>query len=275
MRKILICSVILVLLSSFVFGEDLSDLEKSQINELQQLRMEIKAYDSVADAVKKVDAFQENLLASPVYNELGEEAKLLLESIIIWERYNWLYELDPKSKDLEKIMVDLHKKLKDWIETKEEVSPWGYCVVADITSSTLQYLSMGDAMKEGLNVKKYYEEALEEDDDMCWVFMNLAQWYFHAPGFAGGGKKKALTYFEKAAEEAETTPEKFFALLFLSQGLFENNRKDECKAVLSEIEEIVPGSSYVDFVKNLNAADFSLYYYIVNREKVEKELNKQ
>lgn len=262
-------------LSFWAFGNDLSDLDLAQINDLQQLRMEMKAYDSVEEAVKKIDAYEENLLASPSYNELGDEAKLLLESIIVWERYNWLYELDPKSKDLEKIMVDLQKKLKDWVETAEDISPWGYCVAADITSSTLQYLSMGDAMKEGLNVKKYYEEALEEDDDMCWALMNLAQWYFHAPGFAGGGKKKSLTYFEKAVSEAETDSEKFFSLVFLSQGLFENNRKDECKAVLAKLDTIVPNSTYVEFIKKLNEADFSLYYYVVNREKVEKELNKQ
>lgn len=276
-KKFLLVLISLVAFTSNLFCKAFNDFELKTINDLQNLRMELRAYKSSDESLKILSEYEANLKSDEIQNQLGEEAKYLLDIILVWENYNWKYEIDPKSKELEKTMINLFNKAKSRIEENKngDINPWVYSSTADITSSSLQYLSMGDAMKEGLNVKKYYEEALKKDSNFAWGTMNLAQWYFHAPGFAGGGNKNALPFFEKALTLAKTPSEKFFASLFLSQSYYELKEKDKCLNLLNSIEEITPDSSYIKFIKKLNDAGYSLFYYTVNRDKVEEKLNKK
>lgn len=276
MRKNLLI-VILLVLAANIFAVGFNDFEKSKIDELQALRMELKAYYTTDDAVQQVEAFAQKLNSIEDQKLIGKEAKLLLDSIIGWEIYNWHYEVDPKSEKLKTIMLELHSSLKNYIKNNEnsDINPWIYSCAGDITSSTLQYLSKTDAMKEGLAVKKYYEIALEKDSQMSWALMDLAQWYFHAPAFAGGGKRKALSYFEKALDASKTQSEIFFSKIFLSQGLYENDKTVEAATMLESLQELVPNSNYIKFLQRLNKAGYSLFYYTVNREKVDEKLNLQ
>ena len=260
-----------ILKTMIIFATGFSEFEIEQINNFHQLRMEMKAYDNTESALKKLDESSEKIANNEIQENLKEEAKFYFDVCIDWERYNWLYEMDRKKNELKNMMLDIYNRAETFLKNheKEKLNPWIYGCVGDIISSTLQYLSLGEAMKQGLAIKKLYEQSLELDENISWVLMNFGQWYFHAPTFAGGGKKKALVFFEKAINVCKTESESFYANMVLSQCLFELNRKDECDAALSIMDKLTPHSTFVAFLKKLNADGFSYYYYVVNRDKFE------
>jgi hypothetical protein len=100
----------------------------------------------------------------------------------------------------------------------------------------------------------------------------MAQWFFHAPAIGGGSKKKAQELFQVALKNASGKGETFYTNLLYSQFLLDQNDKKNASAYLSKAESIQPDSKKIVSVKKLNDNGFTLFYYMLNTEKVEKKL---
>ena len=87
--------------------------------------------------------------------------------------------------------------------------------------------------------------------------------------------RAAYEEIEKALDASKTQSEIFFSKIFLSQGLYENDKTVEAATMLESLQELVPNSNYIKFLQRLNKAGYSLFYYTVNREKVDEKLNLQ
>ncbi|MCR5699557.1 MAG: hypothetical protein K6G52_07940 [Treponemataceae bacterium] len=207
---------------------------------------------------------------------IGEETRIIVENILAQEKYNNIYADFPKSKELKPLITDRYSKTKDFLDKNKElssdISKYFYVVAGDVLSSSLQFLPLSKAMNEGLQIKVYYEKALELDPNFSYCLANYGQWLYHAPGFAGGSKKTALECFHKASENAKTPFEIYYANFLVSQTEFENKNYEEASAALEKSLSAREGNVYMTFIKRINDLGYSIFYYIPNREKVDKML---
>lgn len=252
----------------------LTEAEAGVLAETTDFRFSLKTAASCAEAVEKIDAYAARIAENTANAAVSDEIKLVLENILVWEKYNYLYESDIKHPDLEPLIKTQYEKVKAWFKTHsgEPHSTWLYYTAGDILSCCMQFLPLTTAMSEGLTVKKYYDTALEQDPYMVFTLINIAQWYFYAPAISGGGKKKAHTALETARAVAKTVPEQFYATLLLSQVLFEEGEKRESAELLADADELYPGTYEARSFSALNGAGYSYFYYTLNREKVDKKL---
>lgn len=266
----------LFLVSSFFVFADISmtDFEKSFMQEITEFRWRLALYDDFAEVAEKCDEFSKYVNSGEISSNLSEEILLSVNNILVWEKYNALYEINQEDSSLEEFLTAQYKKIRSYFKEhkNQEHSKWLYVTAGDILSSSLQYLPLGTAMNEGLTIKKYYDLALEEDSDFVFCLINIAQWYFHAPKISGGGKGKAMKAFLHAEKAAETDAEKYYAKLLLSQSFFEDGSKAEAKRLLDECETLLPGSRTVAFYKLLNKNGYCYFEYPQNRKKIDAKL---
>lgn len=205
---------------------------------------------------------------------MDEEILLSANNILTWEKYNALYEINPKNKELEPFLTAQYKKIRAYFKSHkgETHNKWLYVTAGDILSSSLQYLPLSSAMNEGLTIKKYYDKALENDPEFVFCLINIAQWYFHAPVISGGGKGKAMKAFLNAEKSAKSEAELYYAKLFLSQSYFEDGKKEKAAELLAEAEKLLPDSRTVKFYRFLNENGYYYFEYPEHREKINAKL---
>jgi len=268
---------LLLTFSFSVYAVELTDFENQMIQETLEFRFSLILCQTPDEAISKIDEFYTELTSEQVKNQLSEEIQIVVESMIMHEKYNYIYEKEIKSPLLEPIITGEYHKIKDYVSRhkKETYSIWFYAASGDILSASLQFLSIGDAMKEGLTVRKYYDAALEQKPDFSYCLMNMAQWYYYAPAVSGGSKEKALSFFNQAVQGATCNYEAYFSNLWLSQFYFEKKQTADCEKYFDASEKLLGKNRYNDFIKYLNDNDFSLLYYTPNREKVEKKIAKK
>lgn len=273
MKKAYLFVLALILLLPAAAGALAPD-EYEAIDGVLDFRMRLTALPSPDDAVAAADAYMEKISRLTEDGEISAEASLIIMNMLVWEKYNYIYETDMNSPVLEELLMGQYRILTEWLSTHrgEKHDKWLYCSAGDILSSGLRFFAVGTAMKEGLNVKKYYDAVLAEDPDMCFALFNIAHWYFFAPGISGGSKRKAAECFARAEQAARNDAELFFAKAYHSQMLYENGDTAGCGRKISEAERIMPGSRYTEKLRRVNAAGHSIFYYTLNKEKMDREL---
>src|SRR5574344_248782 len=276
-KKIFIILLMSISTMTYIFSNSqLTDNEQTIIDDTLKFRMDIAAAETPAKAIEMIDSYTEKLPTKATYNSSSDEIKLVIQNMLVWEKYNYIYETnvdDPRLKDL---LVNQYKIITDWLKShkNEKINKWLYCSAGDILSSGLRFFSRTTAMKEGLNVKKYYDLILKEDPDMTFALFNIAHWYFYAPAISGGSKKKAFECFEKAVDKAKSPAELYFSKVYFSQVLFENKQYDECETQKNEARSILPESRYIELLDTVNNMGYSIFHYTLNKEKMDKEICK-
>lgn len=275
------------LMKKFVFGlmiffagvfcfanAELTEFESKIMAEITDFRWKLALFDDFEKAAQACDEFSSYVNNPETAENLSEEILLSANNILTWEKYNALYELNPKNKELEAFLTAQYRKIRSYFkEHKKEVhNKWLYVTAGDILSSSLQYLPLSTAMNEGLTIKKYYDKALDNDPEFVFCLINIAQWYFHAPAISGGGKGKAMKAFLAAEKAAKTDAELYYAKLFLSQSFYENGDKQKAAELLDQAENLLPGSRTVKFYRFLNEHGYYYFEYPENREKINKKL---
>lgn len=273
MKKLLSVIFLSIILSS-VFAVDFTDVEKAKFQKIHKMRPELGCMASYKDAVDTLNtelALLENEKAT-----YSEEFYLTIENILTWEKYNYLLEIEFKDPQLEPLITAQYKKVREYINShkNEKFNPWFYETAADVLASSLQFLSLNKAMSEGLNVKKYYDDALEIDPDFSFALMNVAQWYYYAPAISGGGKNKTLKSLIQAVEKAQDNVDKFYSCAMLSQIYFDMGKKEEAAKYLEEATNLYPESKHTQKLKIINENNYSYFSYVTDREKLDKKIFK-
>jgi len=230
---------------------------------------------SEKDALSASKKYLEEKQLYAATNGFSEQAKIIIDNLLATEIISHLYQLDPKDPEIKKFISPKVEKAAQWLEKNKKesgVSAYLYCTTAEIISSGLGYMTMSEIMSYGLKIKDYFIKATEIDSSLAFAYSGLAQWYYHAPGIAGGSTKKAYSNFELAYKNASTKGEKFMANIYMSQSFFNQKKYDEANKYLSVADSILPESKLVSYIKKLNDAGYSYFYYMVNREEVEKKL---
>lgn len=256
-----------------LFADILNEREQAAVRNIMEFRKNLAVCSSPQEALERIETFEASFY-SDENAQLSEQAQLICENFFVMERYNYLYEADIRHPELKNLITAQNKRNEEWfsIHAAEKTSSYLYCTAGDVISCCMQFMSVPKAMKQGLVIKKYYDSALEQDPDIVYCMLSTAQWYFHAPAVGGGSKKKAMEYFRKAAAAARTPAEIYYSKILLSQAVFDAGNTEECSALLSDADALIPGGRYVAHLRNINSAGFSLFSYMLDREKIDKKL---
>ncbi|MCR4939611.1 MAG: hypothetical protein K5930_05825 [Treponemataceae bacterium] len=274
MKKLIFFLLLFTALSSVVAVPKLTDRELEIIKKITDDRIDFSCMP-VSEALSKSIQYRTDILEHAEKNNFSEQAKLIIDNMTTVEVHTHLYEKDIKNPELKGNVTPRIKKAADWIEDHKEdsgISAYMYYTTADIISCGLSFMSLGDILSYGLKIKDFYIEAVELDPTCSMAYSGLAQWYYYAPGLSGGSTKKAYTNFELSLKHAYTRGEKFTATIFMSQSLYDQKKYTEARKLLEDADKMLPGSRLVSYMKKLNDADYCYFYYVVNREKVEKKL---
>ena len=115
-------------------GKKITEQERAVIDAFWNLRMELTCLENKTDAVIAINKFPEDNREE--VEKLGKEASLLLESLMMMERYNYIYEFPGENRESRKQFVEMRGKLKEYLENKKdsELTPEICLCYADITA---------------------------------------------------------------------------------------------------------------------------------------------
>jgi tetratricopeptide (TPR) repeat protein len=249
-------------------SETLSPAGQTAVDDFMTLRMNLAKYLEPKEALAAIDTYSSSHFTGSSYNAFTGEEKLILENFVVLEKYNYMRKIDGQEVSIKKMLAAQHDKVTSWMAAEKDsvINKWMYCTAADLISCNLSYASVSTIIHEGLAVKTYYEKALEQDPKLSYALTNIAQWYYYAPSFGGGSKSKAKKCFEQAIAGARTQAETYYAKIFLSQYLFEDeSRRGEAATLLAEAATFCPGGHYTEWLARINKAGFSLYYYYAHK----------
>ena len=246
----------------------------SMIHKVLDLRLATRLCNSPDEAILKIDSFKNTLVKEEAFTSLNNEEALIIENMLAQERYNYMYERNMTGSDLKPYILSQYDKINSYKDLNEgkSFSPWFVLTSGDVINSSMQFLPQATAIKQGLREKDEYDRVIKDNTDMAFAYINSALWYYFAPAIGGGSKSLAKEYFQKAIDCSACDYEAFYSRVYLSQLYFDEGDSQRAKRLLDQAEEILPGSNYVSFIHYLNTNNFSLMYYINNREKVEKKL---
>ena len=81
---------------------------------------------------------------------------------------------------------------------------------------------------------------------------NLGTWSLFAPRIAGGGLNKALRSLKRAAALSDNDLDRYFALIWLSQGYMKNGDEKNHAQALGEAGEIFGETVFLGYVRDQN-----------------------
>ena len=100
-------------------------------------------------------------------------------------------------------------------------------------------------------IKREMETTLRLDPTYGGAYHVLAELYWQLPGFAGGDKKKALQYYEKALE---VSPRYSANYVPLAEAYLKLGRKDDARRVLEKLRQLKDPADPADFPNDLKDA---------------------
>ncbi|WP_235633184.1 hypothetical protein [Borreliella mayonii] len=111
--------------------------------------------------------------------------------------------------------------------------------------SILRYTGGIKLVKVSNESKNALIRSLEIDNENIFVNIYLAMWYLYFPRIAGGSSEKAIKFLQKALKYSKRNLEKYLTDIWLSQGYFLlNKRENEYKKYLNEAENIFPNGFF-------------------------------
>lgn len=274
MKRYLSLFVVFLVLSLSLSATELSASDTALINKTLDARLKTRLYKTPDEAISFLNTFKSEIINDKDYLTAGKEAQIISENMIALERYNYMYAKEINAKELKPYIIDQYEKIEAFQKENEnqELSAWFILSSGDVINSSMQFIPQGTAIKLGLKEKDDYDKVVKNNPSLAFGRINRGLWYYFAPAIGGGSKTVGKEDFENAVKTAATDYEKFYSRIYLSQVYFDEGKKEECKKLLAKCDEILPGNFYTPFIKNLNDNNYSLMYYVINREKVDKKL---
>ena len=273
----------LLFLTAFIFASfsafsaDFSDYEKNIIEEIQEFRFSTRKIKSAEQAVSAIADFRKSFLTDDVRSRLGKEAEITADNFLVLEQYNYMYEKEPESPELEVFIKAQYEKIDEWNQAnpQEKANPYYLLSSGDLINSTMQFLPQGKAISLGLQEKKNYDMVVAKYPKLALGLINAALWYYFAPAIGGGSMTKAREYFSRAVECAANNYEKFYAYVYYSQFLYENDDKEGCEKYLLMAESLVPDGRWTNLIRRMNKLSYSVLDYSNNRKKIDRKLEEK
>ena len=254
--------------------------EEYIINQVNHFRMELEKYDNPQTILEKISEYENTIFSNTNYKDFSEETKLILENMFFLEKLKnqvKIIESDKESKN--KLKTETQNQIKKTTDSinlsntnGKTPNKWLLVNQGDLISFSLQFATLSEAIKSGLEVKTYYEQALVQDPKMSFALVNLGMWYYYVPGIAGGDKQKTYDFVKQAVTDATNDSELYFAKIIYSQTLFDQKKYEESKLELEQAKKLCPESLNIKLMEKLNNQGISWIEYSANPKKYEKKL---
>lgn len=280
MRKKVFLGLLALLMSapSVFAGERLSDYTLRKYQDFTGNRIRWTCITDNSVILKEIDAFIAEVYRDLPYKALDyEQEKLFWESNYKVETFCYIFATEGLDlKEVRLALKDQMQKDEDYIASHEKmkganggVAPQMYILTSDVMSCYMSF-SVASALFHGMRVKNLYAAALKKNPSLWNANTGMGQWLYYAPGFVGGGLKKAAKYFQAAYDGATDSCDRFFTSVYLSQICFEQGDSASCARYLAEAEAISPESHHVKNVRKQNAKGVSLFYYNRHRTGIDE-----
>lgn len=272
MKKNIIFILFFSFISVCIFSKSFTTLQLNLIDQIFDFRINLRTYKTADECINSFDDFENQIYSSVEYKNGSEEFCLTVENLLVNAKYNCMYEKTLHNENAKKLILNQYEKTSSFNENHKNYSYIYACSSYDVINNSMQFLSQTKAIKYGLDEKKDYDDFISQNIEDGNLYMSAALWYKFAPAIGGGSFSTAKKYLLHAKEIAKNTYEKYYITIHCSQICFEEKNYDESKKYLSEVEKILPNTRYVKYIEKLNENGISLFYYINNREKVEKKI---
>lgn len=264
--------VLFVTITALHGKEELSQFENELLSETLQFQLSTKSCPSDSEAIIMIDEYIRNIATDEIQSKLSEEAKIIIDNILVLAKYTCMYNININDLEAKKIILEQYEKVVSWNDRHEDsLNRWYVVTSGDLINSTMRFLPQAQAIKLGLQEKKNYDTLVEKYPAMCIASMNSALWYYFAPAIGGGNRKKAGELFNNAYNNAVSAYEKYYSAIFLSQFYYVSD-KNKCEEYLAAAEKAFPDTEYIKFIKMLNKNGYSVLDYSNNKEKIDKKL---
>lgn len=274
MKKFIIS---LLFIASVALAAAIPSLTKSEIETIEKIIDDRTAFTcySNEEALAKAQKYLADVNAEAQKNGYSEQAMLIIDNMMATQIHSHMYEIDSKDKKIKEMLLPKIERDIKWIDDHKKdsgISAYIYYTTAEIISCGLSFMSLSEILSYGLKIYDFFAKAIELNPSLALAYSGLGQWYYHAPVISGGSTKKAYANFELAYQNATLKGEKFMANMYMSQMCFDQKKYDKAKEYLAAAEAIQPGTRLIKYVKKLNEAGYTYFYYTTNREKVEKKI---
>ena len=131
-----IAALILCFSAAFsVFAEPvLSDFDIKMMDDISEFRLSLGRSSTCAEAVAKIDEYQAAVNGENVSSRLSDEILLSVNNILVWEKYNYLYEENISHPDLEPLIKSQYEKVKLFLRSiKRRSTASGFILRAAIS----------------------------------------------------------------------------------------------------------------------------------------------
>ena len=267
----------LLFIASVALAAAIPSLTKTEIETIEKIIDDRTAFTcySNEEALAKAQKYLADVNAKAQKNGYSEQAMLIIDNMMATQIHSHMYEIDPKDKKIKEMLLPKIERDIKWIDDHKKDSgiiAYIYYTTAEIISCGLSFMSLSEILSYGLKIYDFFAKAIELNPSLALAYSGLGQWYYHAPAISGGSTKKAYANFELAYQNATLKGEKFMANMYMSQMCFDQKKYDKAKEYLAAAEAIQPGTRLIKYVKKLNEAGYTYFYYTTNREKVEKKI---
>ncbi len=261
------------LVSLSAFSAEFTDIENDMIQKIFDFRLHLRSLPDADSCILAIHEYKAQSLEA--ISSFSEEARLTCENMLATAEYNCEYEKDMHSPNMKKILSPQYERIAKYAEKKtaEELNPYFVLTSADITNSMMQFLPRSSSITLGLQEKKDYAAVVEKNPTMSFALTLSGWWYYYAPAVGGGSDSKALGFFKAAQENAVSDYDKYYTNINLAQFYFEKNKKELCEKYMAQAEEVLQGTRYISFLRNINTLGYSLFDYNMNsrREKIDRK----
>ncbi len=271
--KIIFAAALLALCAP-AFSGDFSEYEKTLLAEIYDMRARSRQEPDYLASQKFLEAYHNKILSDEIQSKIGAEASLTFDNMLTLERWQYLWETDPKMNGLKEMIWTQYERIMDWNAAHAFGEQNAYLKLSsfDLINSTMQYMTRGQMIKLGLQEKKVYDKLLETDQNNCVVYLNAGQFYYNVSEVLSGAKPKAKRIYERAVAIASNAYEKYFANIFIAQMFLEEKDMDSYNKHIALAEAAIPGTPYMNFVKAVNDKGITLYEYALHPIKVKQKV---
>ena len=273
-RALAICAALCFFCAPPFFAGEFSEYEKALLMQIYEKRAQSRQEADYLASQKFLEAYHNKILSDEIQSRISDEAKLTFDNLLTLERWQYLWETDPKMDGLKEMISAQCERILDWNESHpfEEQNAYLKLSSFDLINSTMQYMTRGLMIKLGFQEKKVYDKLLETDTENCVVFLNAGQFYYNVSEVLSGAKAKAKRIYERAVATASNSYEKYFSNIFIAQMFLEEKDMDSYNKHIARAEEAIPGTPYMNFVKAVNAKGITLYEYALHPIKVKEKV---
>ncbi len=277
--KFLFASIFFLAFSSAaIFAGTFSEYENSLLEKIYQKRADARKCASFEEAQNFLKEFHDSILQENVQQKISDEARLTFDNLLILERWQCLWEINPNMAGIKEMICAQYDKILEWNESHplDEQNPYLKISSFDLINSTMQYLKQSQLIKLGLQEKKACDDLLEKCPNMSLALLLSGHWYYNAPAIGGGSRNKARKLYARAIENASNDYEKYFANIYLSQSTLAQEGvgtdNEIYKRCIASAEAVIPGTFYIEFIKKLNDAGVNLYEYALSPERIKERV---